>query len=137
MKLGLLTVLGALLVGAPPSDPVDVDFATLSGFDYIEGMELPSEVTYYNEKKVKVSGFMQREDGGDGPVEFFMLINDACGCEGTPRLNEIVFCAMPEGETTEILAGSVTVEGTLYVGEETDDGIVLAIYTLDADSVSK
>ena len=144
MKLALATTLGLLLVAGPagPEDPVKVDFAALSGFDYEEGMELPAEVTAYNEKVVVVSGFMRREDEavlygtGREDVEYFMLVNDSCGCEGTPKLNEIVFCAMPEGQTTEILPGIVEVTGTMYVGEEKEDDVVLALYTMDVDSIS-
>ena len=138
MKIGPTTVLAAVLfLPAEAEDPIEVGFSKLAGFDYVEGMKLPEEVTKLDEKSVTVSGFMQREDAGDGPTEFFMLINDACGCDGTPMLNEIVFCAMPEGEPTEIQPGVVSITGTLYVGEETDDDVVVSLYSLDVDSVDK
>ncbi len=137
MKLGLLSTLCALLFAAPPAEPTEVDFATISDYDYVEGMELPKEVTKYHEEEISISGFMRREDSGTGPVDFFMLINDACGCEGTPKLNEVIFCAMPSGESTEIKPGSVTVTGTIYVEEVLDDDIVVSIYNLDADTVKK
>ena len=44
---------------------IDIDFATLSGFDYVEGMELPSEVVALDQEVVTVSGFMRREEPGD------------------------------------------------------------------------
>lgn len=126
-----VVLLGAILSG----DPIEVGFARLASFEYREGMELPAEVTELHGKKVRISGFMQAEDDGTGEVESFLLINDACGCQGTPKLNEIVFCEMPEGESTRILPGVVTVEGTLYVGEEKEDGVVLGIYFLDVEKV--
>ncbi len=136
MKLAALAALTLTLFGVPGDDPETVDFSVLSGFEYQEGMELPTEVTQHDEKTIKLSGFMRREDGADGEeVEFFMLVNDACGCEGTPKLNEIVFCALPEGETTKILPGTIEITGTLYVGEEKEDDIVLALYTMDVDSI--
>lgn len=138
MKLALAAALGLTLF--LPPDPTEVDFQVLSGFEYEEGMELPAEVTQHNEETVVVAGFMRREDEAASPdeeVEYFMLVNDACGCEGTPKLNEIVFCAMPEGETTKILPGIVKVTGTLYVGEEKEDDIVLALYTMDVDSIGE
>jgi hypothetical protein len=135
MPLARAAALVALLAVLPAGDPIPVDFAVLSGFDYVEGMELPASVTRYDEQTVTVSGFMQREDGGEGDTEFFMLINDACGCEGTPKLNEIVFCAMPPGQPTPVRAGVVKVTGTLYVGEQREDGVVWGIYSLDVDTV--
>lgn len=133
----LLTGLACLLLPAADTTPEDVDFGLLSGFDYIEGEELPDEITALDLRTVSVSGFMRSEDGSAGPVEYFMLINDACGCTGMPKLNEVIFCAMPSGELTDIKPGSVTVTGTIYVGEEREDGIVLSLYTMDVDTLSQ
>jgi hypothetical protein len=64
-----------------------------------------------------------------------MLVNEACGCNGTPKLNEVVFCTLPEGVTMDILPGVVTATGKLYVGEEKEDGVVVMLYQMDADTV--
>jgi len=128
-------ILAAAFLAGPATDPVKVDFATLSDFEYEEGMKLPDMVTVYDQKRVTITGFMRREVAGSGPEEFFLLINDACGCEGTPMMNEIVCCAMPPGEKTEILPGVVGITGKLYVGEQKQDGVVLAIYCLDVEKI--
>jgi hypothetical protein len=132
--MALRLLLPALLLLAA-DDPLKVGFAKLAGFDYQEGMKLPKEVTELDEKLVEIRGFMQRESPGSDPVNTFLLINDACGCNGTPKLNEIVFCTLPDGVTTDIKPGVVTVTGKLYVGEEKEDGVVIMIYQLDADTV--
>lgn len=131
-----LTVLLCCLLGAADTEPTEVGFGSLAGYEYVEGMQLPADVTKWDGESVEISGFMRREDAsGDGPVEFFMLVYDQCGCEGSPKLNEVVFCAMPEGTTTEIAAGTATVTGTLWVGEEKDGDVVVSVYTLDVDTV--
>ena len=130
-RLPLLLGLLACLVG----DPTKVGFATLAGFDYQEGMKLPKDVTDLDEKVIEVRGFMQREVPGSGPVSSFMLVNDACGCNGTPKLNEVIFCTLPDGTTMDIKTVTVTVTGKLFVGEEKEDGVVIMIYQMDADSV--
>jgi hypothetical protein len=117
------------------SDPVPVGFATLAGFDYTEGMTLPKEVTDLDEKTVTIRGFMQREVPGSSPVNAFLLINEACGCNGTPKMNEIVFCTLPDGVTMDIKPGVVNVTGKLFVGEEKEDGVVVCLYAMDADTV--
>jgi hypothetical protein len=132
--MALRLLLPALLLLAA-DDPLKVGFAKLAGFDYQEGMKLPKEVTELDEKLVEIRGFMQRESPGSEPVNSFLLINDACGCNGTPKLNEIVFCTLPDGVTTDIKPGVVTVTGKLYVGEEKEDDVVIMIYQLDADTV--
>jgi hypothetical protein len=128
----------ALLFGALAclsQDPVRVGFDVLASYTWQPGMKLPAEITKLDEKIVIVSGFMQREVPGGAPVNQFLLINDACGCNGTPKLNEIVFCTLPEGTTMNIAPGIVTVTGRLYVGEAVEDGEVVMIYQMDADTV--
>ena len=125
-----------LLLTVATSDPEPVGFDVLAGFDYVEGMQLPKEVTAFDEQEVKVRGFMRREFPGDGPVNSFMLINDNCGCTGTPKMNEIIFCMLPEGETEDLHEGVVTVRGTLFVGEEKEEDVVIMIYQMDADEVT-
>ncbi len=132
----MLRLLGPLsLLLCLAGDPVSVGFATLAGFEHKDGMVLPKEVTDLDEKIVAIRGFMQRETPGSGPVSQFLLINDACGCNGTPKLNEIVFCTLPDGVTMDIKVGVVTVTGKLYVGEEKEDGVVIMLYQMDADTV--
>lgn len=126
-------LLGLLLLAS--QDPIKTSFSVLASFDYKEGMTLPAEVTKLDEKVVTLSGFMMRETPGGSPVSQFMLINDACGCNGTPKMNEIVFCTLPDGVTMDIKIGIVTVTGKLYVGEEREDDAVVMIYQMDADSV--
>jgi hypothetical protein len=118
-----------------PQDPIRTSFAVLAGFDWTAGMKLPDEVTKLDSQKVQLGGFMMRETPGSGPVAQFLLINDACGCTGTPKMNEIVFCSMPEGTTTEIKNGVTIVTGTLYVGEQKEEDEVIAIYVMDVDSI--
>ena len=125
----------AALLGPIVGDPVEVDFAALSDFVFKPGMALPAHVTKLDKVSIRISGFMAREDGGDGPTEYFLLINDACGCQGTPKLNEILFCAMPPGQTTTVLPGTVHVIGTMYVGEVEEDGAVVALYCVDVDRI--
>lgn len=123
------------LVLLAAEEPVKTSFSVLAGYEYTEGMTLPAEVTKLDEQTVTISGFMQRESPGSGPVEQFLLINDACGCTGTPKMNEIVFCAMPDGQTTDVKTGVFTVTGKIYVGEQKEDGVVVAVYSLDVDSI--
>lgn len=125
----------ALLPAGDNVQPPKVGFDVLAGFDYKEGVKIPDEVTKHHKKKVRVGGFMKTEDGSEGEVEYFIIVNDACGCEGTPKLNEMVFCAMPEGQTVKIKAGIAEVVGTLYVEEEKEDGVVVSLYTMDVESV--
>ncbi len=134
--MALLRLTACLLLAATAvQDPIKTSFTELAGFDYTEGMKLPAEVTKLDEQVVTIQGFMRREFPGVGPVNQFLLINDACGCNGTPMLHEIVFCTLPDGVTMDIKPGVVKVTGKLYVGEEKEDGVVIMLYQMDADTV--
>ena len=133
MKLAAAALTAALALAV--QDPEELSFTVLAGFTYTEGMPLPQEVLAYDEKVVTISGFMQREFPGGGPVNQFLLVNEACGCEGSPMMNEVVFCALPEDVTTEVVTSIVEVTGKLYVGEQKEEGIVIMLYTMDADSI--
>jgi len=124
-----------LLTAFAATEPIKTSFTELAGFDYTEGMKLPDEVTRLDEETVIIQGFMRREFPGVGPVNQFLLINDACGCNGTPMMHEIVFCMLPENVTMDIKPGVIKVTGKLYVGEEKEDGVVIMLYQMDADSV--
>ena len=76
MALAVLTLMG--------QEPTKTSFSVLASFDYTEGMTLPKEVTDLDEVTVTISGFMRREVPGGSPVHEFMLVNDSCGCTGTP-----------------------------------------------------
>lgn len=128
-----LCCLGLLAVAV--GDPISIGFAKLSSFEWKEGMKLPKEVTDLDEKVVEIRGFMRRETPGSGAVSSFLLVNDACGCTGTPKLNEIVFCTLPDGVTMDIKPGVVSVTGKLYVGEAKEDDVVVMLYQMDADTV--
>lgn len=128
-----LLILTAALFAA--DEPIKTSFTELAGFTYKEGMSLPEAVTKLDEKVVTIQGFMRRENPGAGPVNQFLLINDSCGCMGTPKMNEIVFCTLPDGVTMDLLPGVVRVTGKLYVGEEKEDGAVVMLYQMDADVV--
>jgi hypothetical protein len=127
-----LILLPLLLLG---DEPKKTSFAVLSGFIWTEGMTLPKDVRALDNQQVDISGFMVREVPGSGPVNTFLLINDACGCNGTPKMNEIVYCALPDGVTMDVKPGIVHVVGKLFVGEQKEDGAVVALYSMDADTV--
>lgn len=132
LRLLALVMVVASLRG---DEPIPTSFTTLAGFDFKPGMQLPREVTDLDGKTVRVTGFMQPEKEGDTDLAYFLLINDACGCQGVPKTNEILYCAMPEGKTSKPLPGLVKVTGKLFVGEEKEGDDVVGLYYLDVDKI--
>ena len=128
MKLTLVALTFALLLGA---DATQVDFDTLSGFEYEEGQELPKKVKKLDGKTIKIRGFMRSlEDGIADNISVFYLVTQTCDCEGMPMMNEVILCTLPDGKTIDIVDEPVTLEGEFEVGEESDGEYVTSIYRL-------
>jgi hypothetical protein len=127
----------AVLLMTSSDDPRVIDFGVLASFEYREGMKLPSEVVGLDKKEVKISGFMRGENGATENLEFFMIVNEACGCAGEPKLNEVIFCAMPEGQRVNLSAAPVKVTGTLYVGEDKDGDYVSSLYRMEIRKIDE
>ena len=129
-------MLAALLLLLPASgEVVPVDFATLSGFDYAEGMQLPEKVRALDGKKIGVAGFIRTEDGRQSDISVFWLVDKNCDCAGRPKMNEVVLCEMPEGQTITNDDSLVRVVGRFAAGEELDGDYVVSIYRLRVESV--
>jgi hypothetical protein len=136
--LPALLLAGVLATDTRRDDPIPIGFGLLASFDYQTGKALPDEIRRLDGRLVSVTGFMRSDDERTENIEWFVIINEACGCEGEPKLNEVLYCAMPEGQRTNVLPGSVKVTGILLVGEDKmDDGFVLSLYRMEVIRVEK
>lgn len=128
MSMKFLVPLLALLFFS--GDPVSVDFADLSDFDYTEGMDLPKKVTKLAGKTIRIMGFMRSDGDEVDDLEEFILVNQNCDCEGEVMMNEQIVCILPEGETISLGDEPIKVEGVLEVGEEKEEDYVISIYRI-------
>ncbi|MEZ5989768.1 MAG: DUF3299 domain-containing protein [Planctomycetota bacterium] len=131
----LLALATILLLPLRGDDPKDLDFQVLSGFEYTQGMDLPKKVKDLHGKKVKLTGFGRSADGEVKDVGWFWLVNQNCDCEGAPKMNEMVFAILSEGETIDLKDEPIKVEGTLSVGEDKDGEYVLSLYRMAVTKV--
>ena len=121
-----------MLAGPTWSEPEEVEILTLTSIDYKEGEELPDEVKDLDGKHIKIEGFFDN-DTSEGSTTF-LLVNDGCGCEGSPKIHHFIEVTLESG-TTGYRPDRVTVVGTLSVGEVKEDGYVVSLYRLSAESV--
>lgn len=101
---------------------------------------IPDTITKYNGKRVAVQGFMMPIKYENEQVTVFLLTKArgyCCGFGQAPRMNEWIFVKMGDAEGADFVHNQlVTVYGTLDVGEEKRDGVVMSIYRLACDSVA-
>jgi hypothetical protein len=61
---------------------------------------------------------------------------DACGFGGIPRINEWAFVSLPPGRKIRVYPGDeVLVKGTFHVKEQVENGLVVGLFSITADSV--
>jgi len=99
---------------------------------------LPPAVRALDGKRVNVSGFMQPITLNKGKVDEFLLLRDrdTCCFGGTPRVNHWIGVKMTTGATAARLGRPVSVTGRLAVREIRVEGVVVGLYTLEAEAVS-
>ncbi|MCW8129457.1 MAG: DUF3299 domain-containing protein [Planctomycetota bacterium] len=126
---------------------------TLAGYMYqppdpeaveIPGMpkpkhDIPKSVQDLTGKRVLVSGFMVPLRTKRGEVTEFVICKTVPTCcfGDSIRMNEWIHVKMPAGKSCQYIPNqSVTVFGTMEVGELLDQGIVISIYRMKADQVA-
>ncbi len=132
-------------------DYTEISFEEISNYDYytpIGGGEtdqerlaqnkIPDEIRAMNGKKVSLSGFMLPIDADDrGQVTLFNLNGsyDMCYFGAPVNMNQWIAVKMKEGRKVPWTHKLITIYGTLEVGEETKDGVVMSIYRMVPDVV--
>ncbi len=97
--------------------------------------EIPQMLRLISGRTAVVQGFMLplKLEGGR-TTEFLLMRDQALCCFGrVPMLNEWVYVRMPQG-TQMVKDLPVTFRGKLTVGEILDDGYLIGIYLMDAES---
>jgi len=154
MLAGALDMHGAAARSIPAPQVVGgflkLDFYWLSSFDYIrpdrdaapglggqpatgEG-QIPEAIMKWDGAKAILTGFMVPIDFRDGrTTRFLLMANLMLCCYGTvPKLNDWVLVRLSRG--AEVVQDRLlSFRGTFHVGAQVEDGIITAVYTLDAD----
>jgi hypothetical protein len=95
---------------------------------------VPDNIKALDGKKVSVPGFMLPLQVQEGRVtEFILLKNQMMCCYGKPpAINEWIHVKIPAG-TKPAMDQTITISGTLHVGEYKENNSLLGLYRLDAD----
>lgn len=131
---------------------IQLSFDELAAYEYIDhsqnldydmsqhvvDAQIPDRVKALNEQTIIVSGFMVPVDMDEGMITSFILTNSTllC-CYGImPNMNEWVWVEMEEGTSAEYYNNiPVKVKGTIQVGEEIEQNIIISLYRMNATEV--
>lgn len=101
--------------------------------------EIPAEVRALDKQKVALRGFMVPIDIKKNEARSFLLVRNrmACCFGMQVGLNEWVFVRMAGDKTARWMNDvPTTVYGTLSVGEDIRDGMIMSIYRMEGDDVA-
>jgi len=127
----LAPLLSAAAAPAPP-EALELSLQKLMNVEWEPGEELPGEITAYDGRRVRISGFMR--NGTLEGTSWFDLTNDSCGC-GTGKVQHFVRVTLERG-TTSFSPAELTLVGVFDVGEVADeDGFVESLYRLSIEEL--
>ncbi len=128
-----------------------VSFEALAAFDYdpylvMETLQdggkppeqIPTSVRGLNQRKLAIQGFMVPVQLVKERVKYFLLVrNQMLCCFGVAiGMNEWIYITMDEKADARYVPDvPVVVYGTLHVGEEMRDGMVMSIYRMDGEKL--
>ena len=99
--------------------------------------QIPAKVKTFSGKKVAVKGFMLPLKVEGGLVTELLLMRDqSMCCFGTvPKINEWIAVKMTTSGIKPVMDQAVTLYGTLKVGAMRENGYLVGIYQMDADTI--
>jgi hypothetical protein len=147
-----LPVKSAVDLTEKPGDPLTIGFDRLAAYSYELGDDLaktnappagadekiPKEIRALNNRQVALKGFMLPLKVEGGLVTEMLIMRDqSMCCYGTvPKINEWVSAKMVKGGVKPVMDQPVTMIGKLRVGEMRENGYLVGIYALEADSMN-
>jgi hypothetical protein len=154
-KTNLTSASSLPAIRATPAGYQEVNFSTLSGFDFALSKEIadgsanpaltaatakaqiPQSVQSLDGKKTVIQGFLLPVKMDDGlAVEFLLMRNQSMCCYGVPpKVNEWITVQMNGKGVRPVMDQPIAVIGTLHVGPTQENGFLTGIYNLDGEKV--
>ncbi|MSU85680.1 MAG: DUF3299 domain-containing protein [Pedosphaera sp.] len=101
--------------------------------------QIPAKVKAFSGKKVAVKGFILPLKVEGGLVTELLLMRDqSMCCFGiVPKINEWIAVKMTTSGIKPVMDQAVTLYGTLKVGAMRENGYLVGIYQMDADTIDR
>jgi hypothetical protein len=121
-----------------PGEVLQFSIKELGNFQYDEekGGGIPADVKRLNGATIRLKGFMIPMDQADHITQFALVPSLFACCYGQPpQIQHTVVVNCPKGKGVSYCADEIIVTGRLTVEEKRDDGYVISLFELGADSV--
>jgi hypothetical protein len=116
-----------------PPGYVEVDWETLAAYDYKPHLaDLPEAIRALDGKRVVLRGFLMPLLEWDDIHEFCVVQTHASCCFGVPAgLSGMVYAKIDSERGLPNTNEPIEVSGTFRVGEKSEEGYVLAIFSIE------
>jgi hypothetical protein len=121
-----------------PGQMLEITIKDLGNFDYDQdrGGNIPDDVKALDGCKVRLRGFMIPIDQAAHIRQFALVPSLFSCCFGQPpQIQHTIITTTPGGMAMEFSADEVIVQGTLSVSEKRDDGYIVSIFQVAADTI--
>jgi len=118
---------------------INLSFKALTTWTYVAGKTpIPDYIKGLDGQHVQMAGFMMPLNQTDQVTEFvFMQYFWGCCFGRPPAANHVVLVKMTNGQKSKFYTEPVCVRGILHVGETREDGYLISLYRLDAETVAE
>ena len=124
---------------APKAGEVsEMTIKELGNFQYDDekGGNIPADVKQLNGSTIRLRGFMIPMDQAENITQFALVPSLFACCFGQPpQIQHTIVVSCPKGKSLAYCPDEIVVQGGLTVQEKRDDGYVISIFEIRADSV--
>lgn len=121
-----------------PGQVVEIAIKDLGNFEYDSehGGNVPADVTALTGGKFRLRGYMIPMNQAEKITQFALVPDLFACCFGQPpQLQHTIVVNCPPDRGVDYFADEIVVQGTLKVEEKKDEGFIISLFELDADSV--
>jgi hypothetical protein len=120
-----------------PGETLQLSIKELGNFQYDDQKGgVPADVKQLNGATLQLKGYMIPMDQADHITQFALVPSLFSCCYGQPpQIQHTIVVSCPKGKAVSYCSDEIVVEGKLTVQEKKDDGYVISLFELGADSV--
>jgi hypothetical protein len=121
-----------------PGEVLDMGIKDLGNFDYDadHGGNIPLDVQALSGHEIRLSGFMIPMDQAANITQFALVPSLFACCFGQPpQIQHTIVVNCPKGKEVNYYPDEIVVQGRLTVAEKRDEGFIVSIFEIQADSV--
>lgn len=121
-----------------PSEVLQLSIKELGNFQYDDekGGGIPSDVKALSGSQIRLHGYMIPMDQAEHITQFALVPSLFSCCFGQPpQIQHTIVVNCPKGKAVSYCPDEINVQGKLTVREKKDDGYVISIFEMTADSV--